>query len=371
MRKTGSYELVHGREHFIPYRLPVDNPPLIITAEMQALIAQTEVEMARLNTLAMRLPDQKRFIRSYIMKEALLSSSIEGIWTTLIEVFSQELDAPIIEMNKETQLVVNYVRALDNALVTLDHAKGVVVPEMLLAAHEALFAGTDAERVTPRLYRTRSVRIGAFVPAPAHAIERLMSELEQYMNSDNGLPALVKIGLIHAQFEMIHPFFDGNGRIGRLLIVVLLVKYGLLTQPILYPSYYLSSARFDYYDGLAGFSRDGNVEGWISYFLKAMQVCVTDASSRVAIIQELEQELYSLIDSREQFELCRPVARLVVAALFVQPVIAGAELSRQIGATEGDVKSVLSVLIDSGYVRLANAASESSYYYFKRYLDVL
>ena len=190
-----------------------------------------------------RLPSIHRFIKSYVTKEALLSSEIENIHTTLLEIFTASLE-DTQQTQKDTQLVLNYIKTAEYATQQIKEHDMPLTNRLLMYAHEMLLGETQADA---GLYRRHAVRVGNFVPAPPQQVPELMNALEQFINTDQSLSALLQAGLVHVQFETIHPFSDGNGRIGRLLIVLLLIKNGLINLPIIYPSYYFKKNKLEYY----------------------------------------------------------------------------------------------------------------------------
>jgi Fic family protein len=223
-------------QYFTPHPLPPKDPELYLNGEMIQLYGEANFALGQLNEMAERLPNPERFIKAYIIKEALLSSAIEGIHTSLIDVFTQPLNEA--KPNKETQLVLNYTKSLSCALQMIQEKGLPISSRVLLAAHEALMSAGEGERASPGQYRKQAVRVGSHIPPLAPKVPELMGDLEKYINGPADLPPLIKAGLVHVQFETIHPFLDGNGRIGRLLIVLMLIERGLLSIPILYPSYY-------------------------------------------------------------------------------------------------------------------------------------
>lgn len=234
MRKSGYYKKLGSIEYFIPYALPPKDPSLLIDSEMLSLYGQAIEQLSKLNEASTRIPDIKRpvrrsffkdkyltkffsvggFVKAYVIKEALLSSSIEGIHTTLTDVFSQNIN---IKKDKNTELVINYTKSLDYALSMIRKQKMPIVERVILNNHKILMQGSYSEKANPGEYRKQAVKVGSLVPPPANLIPELMAELETYININTSLPILIKAGLVHVQFETIHPFLDGNGRIGRLL----------------------------------------------------------------------------------------------------------------------------------------------------------
>ena len=234
----------------------------MLDSQMIELYGEAMLELGKLNEMANRLPNIDRFIKAYVIKEALLSSSIEGINTTLLDVFTQ----PLFEQrtNKDTQMVMNYTRALSVAFTMIQKADPLTT-RVILKAHEALMQMGDGDKYDPGNLRKQSVRVGNLVPPPASLVPELMSDIEKYIHEDDTLPPLIKAGLVHVQFETVHPFLDGNGRIGRLLIVSMLTDNKVLAQPILYLSYYFKKHHAEYYERLDQLITHGDFEGWILF----------------------------------------------------------------------------------------------------------
>ncbi|MBL8677447.1 MAG: Fic family protein, partial [Alphaproteobacteria bacterium] len=275
MRETGIYQTLGELRYFIPHSLPPFHPPLELSPELMSLYGEASFRLGQLNEMSQRLPDSSRFVKAYVIKEALLSSAIEGIHTTLIDVFTRPIGES--KSNKSTQLVVNYTRSLDSSLKMIREEGLPISSRVILKAHEILMTAGEGDKFSPGAYRKQSVRVGQFIPPPAIEVPRLMSELEKYINTSSDLPSLIKAGLAHAQFETIHPFLDGNGRIGRLLIVLMLIESGLLDAPILYPSYYFKKRHAEYYQRLDNIRLQGDFEGWLAYYLRGIKESALDA----------------------------------------------------------------------------------------------
>ena len=278
MRITGEYETLGTVSFFIPDALPPQNPPLVLSNEIIILYGEAMLELGKLTEMANRLPNIERFIKAYVIKEALLSSAIEGIHTSILEVFTQPLSES--KASKNTQLVMNYTKALGVAL-TLIRKNGLpITARVLLQAHEALMQMGDGDKSDPGKYRKQPVRVGNLIPPPPQKVPSLMSQLEHYMNLPDHLPPLIKAGLAHVQFETIHPFLYGNGRIGPLFIILMLVEHKILSQPILYLSYYFKKHHMEYYQRLDAVRTHGDFERWITFYLKAMKGSASSADAR-------------------------------------------------------------------------------------------
>lgn len=369
VRKTGTYQKLGELNYFLPYSLPPSDPILELNIEIMTLYGEASFALGQLGEMGQRLPDPKRFIKTYVIKEALLSSAIEGIHTTLIDVFTHSLSES--KPNKDTQLVINYTKALDVALSMMQEDGLPLISRVILEAHKALLSVNGENNATPGFYRTQSVRVGEHVPPPAPEVLQQMSLLEKYINEPSDLPDLIKAGLVHVQFETIHPFLDGNGRIGRLLIVLMLIDSGLLSAPILYPSYYFKKHHIEYYQRLDRVRTHGDFEGWIIYYLKALKDSSIDAYKRAKEIEDLEIKLKNIINTDLQFFKMRETAALVIDFLFAQPITAISEMSKTIGKAYNTVGNILNELIKLGIVSERIVNKRNKLYRFEAYLSLL
>lgn len=371
MRKTGIYQNLGNLSHFIPDRLPPQNPSLELNTEIMTLYGEASFSLGQLNEKSKGLPDLKRFIKAYVIKEALLSSAIEGIHTTLIDVFTQTLDDSRININKETQLVLNYIKSLESALSLMKDDGLPLVSRVILSAHKALMSIGDGDRATPGHYRKQSVRVGQHIPPQAPMIPELMADLEKYINQPSDLPPLINAGLVHVQFETIHPFLDGNGRIGRLLIVLMLINSGLLENPILYPSYYFKKNHLEYYQRLDRVRTYGDFEGWIIYYLKAVRDSSRDAYRRAQEIETLENDLTALIQTDLKFSKMRETALATLDVLFRKPIVGIKEVSNSIDKTYNTANNIIKQFIDLGIVSENKEQKRNKLYRFEPYLKLL
>ncbi|MCX5922884.1 MAG: Fic family protein [Candidatus Dependentiae bacterium] len=368
MRITGQYQYIGNIRHFIPDPLPPENPPFILNTEIMALYGDAMLHLGKLNEMSTSLPDVQRFIKAYIIKEALLSSAIEGIHTTLLDVYTQ----PLLEEkpNKNTQLVMNYTTALEVALSSIEK-DGPIDLEGILAAHKALMELEDDEKANPGKLRNCSVRVGQLIPPPAHLVPPLMADLQQYINNDKTVPALIQAGLAHVQFETIHPFLDGNGRIGRLLIVLMLIKNGLLAAPILYPSYYFKKYHMEYYHYLDGVRMEGDFEGWIIFYLTAIRDSSIDAYKRAKGIETLREQLIQLITNNNRSPKA-PTAKLrALSILFHYPVISTNLLSEKLEVAYNTAHTIIDDFIELGILEEETQQKRGKLFKFKEYLEIL
>ncbi|MCB1058393.1 MAG: Fic family protein [Acidobacteria bacterium] len=292
MRVTGTYERssVSGEEvsAFLPNPLPPQGPPLDLDTEARRLLEGATEALRRLDLAVGMLPSVSWFVYAYVRKEAVLSSQIEGTQATLLDLLTfearEDLD-PEIEPDVDVEEICNYLEAVNHARAELGRSDGLPLSMRLLnECHERLLSGARGANGMPGELRKSQVWIGGtrpanavFVPPPHHALPDLHSALERYIHSDDGLPPLVRIALIHVQFETIHPYLDGNGRIGRLLVHLLLEQYGLLGQPVLYLSLYFKRHRAEYYRRLDAVRTAGDWESWVSFFLEGTVATALDA----------------------------------------------------------------------------------------------
>lgn len=369
MRKTGSYEKLGNIEYFIPTPIPPREPSLDLNSEIITVYGEAMHGLGQLNEMAERLPDLTRFIKAYAIKEALLSSAIEGIHATLIDV----LKAPLTthKTSKETQLVLNYTLALDAAL-NLVHTQGLpIVSRVILSAHKALMENGDGDKANPGQYRQQAVRVGNLIPPPASRVQDLIADLEKFINEDNSLPPLIKAGLAHIQFETIHPFLDGNGRIGRLLIVLMLVDSGLLKAPILYPSYYFKKNHLEYYQRLDGVRTHGDFEGWILFYLKAIKESCIDAHKRALEIELLEKELRQDILTDRSSPKTQEARLQALTVLFQSPIINTTELAKRINKSYNVANNIISYFIEYEILEKMDQQKRKKLYRFTNYIKLL
>lgn len=280
---------------FIPSPLPPD-PPLLIDDELQTLLSKADRALGRLDGSIQTLPDPDLFVLMYVRKEAVLSSQIEGTQSSLNDLL--ELEASITDAARPSDVseVVNYVRAMNYGLDRLNQLPLSV--RLIREIHEQLLRGVRGRHLDPGQIRRTQNWIGAqgcslneaiFVPPPPNEVEDHLSLLERFIHAETNIPYLIKIGLIHAQFETIHPFLDGNGRVGRLLITFLLCQSEVLIRPVLYLSYYFKMHRQRYYELLQNVRDEGDWEGWIKFFLDGIATVSLEATTTARAIVELRE----------------------------------------------------------------------------------
>ncbi len=287
-RTTGTYErsTVAGEsvDAFIPHELPPRDPPLDLDGNLAALLAQANERLRLLELAGDLVPSVEWFVYAFVRKEAVLSAQIEGTQATLMDLLEVEAsgEAPI---DADVEEVCGYVDALTFAWDHLGRADGLPLSMRLLSdTHARLLRGARGAQKQPGEVRRSQNWIGgtrpgnaAFVPPPPHRLDALLSEFERAIHDESDLPPLVRVGLLHVQFETLHPYLDGNGRLGRLLIALLLRHWGLLTRPLLYLSLFLKAHRQEYYRRLIAVREDGDWEAWLAFFLEGVAVVADEA----------------------------------------------------------------------------------------------
>ena len=288
-----------GYSSFQPKKLP-PSPPINIDSEMIKLLSDADRKLGRLDGITQILPNPDLFVAMYVRKEAVLSSQIEGTQASLTDVLKNS-DS---EKRLDIEEVVNYVSAMNYGLKRLEHIP--LSLRLIKEIHEKLLMGVRGSNRNPGEFRASQNWIGpagcnlenaVFVPPTVDDMKDALADLESFMHEDDDIPSLVKIALIHAQFESIHPFLDGNGRIGRLLITFWLCTTGILSKPLLYLSYYFKKNRSEYYDRLMAIRKNGDWEGWIKFFLKGIAEVADESTNSAKLIIKLKDHCTELLSN--------------------------------------------------------------------------
>jgi Fic family protein len=356
---------------FVPAPLP-PVPALELIGGVRNSLDQGLLALGRLDGAAGTLPDAHLLLYTYVRKEAVLSSQIEGTQSTLDDLLAHELgEVPGVPIGDVTE-VSRYVEAMTHGLQRLRN--GFPLSNRLLREmHEILLATGRGAQKTPGEFRQSQNWIGgtrpgnaAFVPPPPQDVQHCMGELEKFLHSDT--PALVKAALAHLQFETIHPFLDGNGRIGRLLITLLLCHEGVLREPLLYSSLYFKQNRQRYYDELNGARESGDFERWLDFFATAIRVSAEQATTTGLRISAVFRE-----DRNRVREMGRqaPTILLIQEALQAKPLATIATLTQSTGFTTPTVTQALGELQKLGIVRETTGRARGRIFAYVRYLDAL
>lgn len=309
-----------GFRSFLPHNLPPE-PPVEIDEEMLALLSEADRKLGRLDGITQILPNPELFVAMYVKKEAVLSSQIEGTQASLTD---------ILEINKKDEKredigeIVNYVGAMNYGLKRLKEFP--LCLRLIREIHEKLLNNGRGSNRNPGEFRKTQNWIGpaggtlsnaSFVPPIVPDMEKALDNLENFFYMEDNIPALIKIALIHSQFESIHPFLDGNGRVGRLLITFWLCHKGILSQPLLYLSYYFKKNRLEYYDRLMNVREKGDWEGWIKFFLKGVAVTADEATSTAKEIIALK----SICENKIASNAYNAMYNVFLDYIFQQPYV--------------------------------------------------
>lgn len=378
-RTTGAYvksttlgEVVHA---FVPDSLPPKNPALALEV-YQDLNRKAEMALARLSGVSGLVPSVDWLLYSAIRKEALLTSQIEGTQATLTDLFDEEAGFKVSNTD-DVEEVTNYLRAFRLVQEQLRDPKGLPISVRLLCdAHRLLLHGVRGSGKQPGELRRSQNWIGGtrpgnavFVPPPPENVPQLLTDMERFIHDDaTNLPPMVKVALIHAQFETIHPFLDGNGRIGRLLIATLFEHWGLLAEPLMYLSGYLKQHQADYYRRLSEIRTEGDWESWVTFFLEG--VCVAAADAEHSII-----EVASLVATDRKHLLQSPKAGPASYRLFemlpMMPRFTIERVRQQLDTSFPTATAAVKVLEDLGIISEMTGQKKNRNYSYQAYVELL
>lgn len=361
---------VEGYEAFQPASLP-PTPPITYDDVLVRRLSEADQRVGRLDALANALPDADLFLAMYVRQEALLSSRIEGTECTLDDIIASDL-SPTTATSLDVREVVNYVAALNHGIARLETLP--LSNRLLREVHEVLLRTGRGSDKTPGEFRRTQNWIGrpgctlaeaSFVPPPAHVMKDSLSDLEKFLHATD-LPVLVVAGLVHAQFETIHPFLDGNGRSGRLLISLLLHERRTLTKPVLYLSTYLKQHQRDYFRCLTAVREDGDWEGWLQFFLSGVSDSATNAADTAARIHRIrEQDRQRLLDAGgHKHELA------LLDRLYRQPIVNGAWVERELGVAKATAIKLLGRMEEAGILRETTGFKRNRLFRYDEYVNV-
>ena len=379
-RITGRYEQIElGGERvaaFVPNTLPPHNPPLRLQGQLAASRDSAEAALARLDLASRMVPSSGWLIYSLVRKEAVLSSQIEGTQATLLDLLTHEAGAKPAAADEDVSEICNYLDALQYARHQLRSPNGLPVSLRLLnEAHRRLMTGARGGNKSPGEVRRIQNWVGGtrpgnavFIPPPNQLVSSLLSDLETYLHNANDLPPIVRAGLAHVQFETIHPYLDGNGRIGRLLIALLLDEWELLEQPLLYISLYFRRHQMEYYRRLSAVRSEGDFEGWIDFFLEGVATVAEEAV-------ELITAMFELVATDRAKVLSSGAASVSAARLFEQlphhPIITIAGAVELLQTTKPTAAKAVGGLVDAGVLNETTGRRRDRVYSYSAYLDLL
>ena len=380
MRVTGrTLERIVGGEEvatFIPDPLPPQEPPLEMDSKRAALLARAEQALARLEVAGEMVPSLDWFIYAFVRKEAVVSSQIEGTQATLIDLLEYEAEEDERAAVEDVREVCNYLDAVKYARAQLKNPKGLPLSmRMLNEAHRRLTRGVRGANKQPGEVRRSQNWIGGtrpgtavFVPSPPEELPALLSDLEKYLHAENGLPPLVRIGLAHVQFETIHPYLDGNGRIGRLLITLLLEHWKLLSAPLLYLSLFFKRHRAEYYRLLGEVRRSGDWEAWTDFFLEGVATIGGEAVAAA-------REVFALVSADRQRLVAALGASIMAIRLLdllpVHPVVAIPSVVKLLKTTKPTAGKAVQLLESLGVLTETSGKQRDRTFAYTAYLEKL
>lgn len=374
-KTTAAGEVIQSRKGywaFIPDPLP---PSIGWSSALISAVGAAERALGKLDSLAGTLPSAHILVRPFIRREAVLSSRIEGTRASLNDIYIYEAtQLSYLESTTDVREVHNYVKALDYGLERLSSLP--VSLRLIREMQAVLMEGVRGEHLTSGEFRQSQNWIGPpgstlesarFVPPPVDAMHKALDELERFIHSSSDLPGLVQAALIHYQFEAIHPFLDGNGRIGRLLIILLITEWGLLSQPWLYLSAYFEAYRKEYYDHLLAVSQTGAWEAWLDFFLKGIHVQAEDAVAQIQRLQQTRRTYHDLVKNE------RAADRLIQAidVLLERPILSIRQLEKAMDIPYRSAQRYIEKLEQLGILLEVTGRSRNRVYQAKTILAIL
>ena len=335
--------------------------------ELRLLLSNADRALGRLDGVGSILPNPDLFVAMYVRHEAVLSSQIEGTQSTLEDVLAYEVEGDDAGLPRDVSEVVNYINAMNFGIKRLDELP--LCTRLLREIHGHLMRGVRGGEKDPGEVRQIQNWIGppgcttqtaAFVPPPPTELDELLTKFERFLHDRESLEPLVQVALAHAQFETIHPFLDGNGRVGRLLITLLLMERKILSRPLLYLSIYLKMHRAEYYDRLTAIRRDGDWEGWLRFFLRGVAEVSASASATAGAILALRERSRAAIESANGLRL--------LDNLFQQPVTHVRHVERVLGCTFATANRLVQEMEKLGLLREMTGHKRNRRYQFYPYL---
>ncbi len=363
-----------GYKAFIPRRLPPD-PPIDYDDEMKDLLSKSDRALGRLDGAIQTLPNPDLFVLMYIRKEAVLSSRIEGTQASLNDVIRAEAEILDAARPRDVSEVLNYVAAMNHGLARLRELP--LSRRLIQEIHEKLLRNVRGNKMNPGELRRSQNWIGpagstladaVFVPPPHEVAEEALGDLEKFLHESAPMPPLIRIGLAHAQFETIHPFLDGNGRVGRLLITFFLCANDILQKPVLYLSFYLNRHRDEYYARLQRVREEGDWEGWLKFFLRGALEVADQATQTAKDIVAMREAHWMLI--AEKFGNHGGTAMRVLESLYTRPVITVNQVRDLLGISFPNANSLVEKFVENGLLFEVTGQSRNRVFHYRPYIGL-
>ena len=359
-------------QSFVPAPLP-PIPAVELDNDCLNLLIQANRALAILESLATRIPNTDLFVSMYVRKEALLSSQIEGTQATLDDVLDPLLDE---NANRNVADVINYIKATEFAVKRLRELP--LCNRLIREIHAVLMENVRGQEKNPGEFRYSQNWLGGqgstlknarYIPPNVEDMQQAMSDLEKYMNTDSDTDPLIQAALIHYQFETIHPFLDGNGRVGRLLITLFLLQKEILTTPALYISYFLKRNRIEYYDRMTEVRRKGNYEQWICFFLQAVLESAQDAVHAIDQLARLHEDNMKKLNDVPKRQ--SQTLEKLFSYLEANPIIEIKKTAVALGVSYNAIARAVTVLMEKGILEQTEKTGKTKIYSYIAYLQIL
>lgn len=358
-------------QSFKPNPLP-PIPEIEMDEEIVKLLVDANKQLVKLDTASQLISNADLFISMYVRKEALISSQIEGTQCTLDDVLDPEVDANV---NLDVSDVIDYVKATQYALKRLERLP--LCCRLIREIHEVLMENVRGQDKTPGEFRyfqnwigpaNCSLKDARYIPPNVEDMQTAMSDLEKYINENVDYDPLIRVALIHYQFETIHPFLDGNGRIGRLLILLYLVEQGLLTKPVIYISYFFKKNQIEYYDRISEVRRTGNFEQWIRFFLEAVSKASSDSLETIHRLSMLHD---ANIEKLPKTTRSKDNLRAVFDYIEQYPIIDIKRTAKELAVSYNTVAAAVRKLVEFGILQETTNAARNRVFAYEAYLAIL
>jgi Fic family protein len=360
---------------FIPKSLP-PNPQILLSPELTRVLSEADRSIGRLDGVIKSIPNPELFVMMYIKKEAVLSSQIEGTQTSLSDILDKEEVFLSAKKNDDVVATLNYIDAMNYGLERIKEFP--LSLRLIREIHQRLLTNVRGHAKEPGEFRRNQNWVGppgctlkeaTYVPPPAHEMNQALDDFEKYLHIEKIYPVLIECGLIHAQFETIHPFSDGNGRIGRLLITFLLCINEVIDRPLLYLSYYFKKNKQEYYNRLMSVRNDGDWEGWLKFFLKGIAETsqnVVELSSKILELKKNKEELVRKSMRKSSLKVIE-----LLDKLYVHPVITVTSASELCDISYNAAKSIIKTFEGLNILEEKSGRKRDRKYYFREYIDML
>lgn len=373
MNRTGTY--INQLQGDVQYKAFVPNPlPYEVKVDeiLQHLVSKADLALGRLDGITEILPDVDFFIFMYTRKEATLSSQVEGTQATFADVLKAEAKIEDGEIHKDVDEILNYIKAMGYGLRKLEELPFSL--RLIKQIHEILLKGVRGEGRTPGEFRKTQNWVGGatintarFVPPPVHEVMRLLDNLEKFLHEPTHMPILIKTGLIHSQFETIHPFLDGNGRVGRLLITFYLCQQGILKRPLLYISEFFKMHRQEYYDRLNAVRTEDGIEDWLKFFVEGVAITADKAVDTTRKILKLrEKDIHKVVTlNRVSIK-----GKILLDFLYRAPLVQIKTVERVTGLKNPNAIALVSKFTKLGILKEITGQKRNRVFSYKDYIEL-